>query len=71
MTADLDIRAAEPRQSRSKALRRGVWENAATAVIAAGVVMLMQPFSLTLYGWSFVTTSAGIVMFTIASKLPE
>jgi hypothetical protein len=51
--------------------RRGAWENAATAIIAAGVVMLMQPFSLTLYGWSFVTTLVGIATFTIAAKMPE
>ena len=51
--------------------RRGPWENLATAVIAAGVVMLMQPFSLTLYGWSFATTLAGTVLFTVAGKLPE
>ena len=40
-------------------------------VIAAGVVMLMQPFSLTLYTWSFVTTLAGTAMFIIVSKFPE
>ena len=28
----------------------------ATAIIAAGVFMLLQPFWLTLYTWSFVTT---------------
>ena len=30
-------------------LRRGPLETVATAVIAAGVLMLLQPFSLTLY----------------------
>jgi len=43
----------------------------ATAIIAAGVVMLMQPFSLTLYSWSFATTLFGTVMFTIVSKVRE
>ena len=71
MTADVHIRAQTPQPRRIRALRRGPWETAATAVIAAGVVMLMQPFSITLYGWSFATTLAGIVMFTIGSKLPE
>ena len=33
--------------------------------------MLMQPFSLTLYAWSFVTILAGTVMFIIVSKFPE
>ena len=57
--------------TRRRPFRRGPWENLATAVIAVGVVMLMQPFSLTLYGWSFVTTLAGTVLFTVAGKLPE
>ncbi len=52
-------------------LRRGVLENVATALIAAGVLMLLQPFSLTLYGYSFVTTLAGVAMFTIVTKVPE
>ena len=33
--------------------------------------MLMQPFSLTLYGWSFVMMLVGTLMFTIVTKLPE
>ena len=41
------------------------------AIIAAGVVMLMQPFSLTLYSWSFATTLFGTVMFIIVSKVRE
>lgn len=52
-------------------LRRGPLEAIATVIIAAGVVMLMQPFSLTLYSWSFATTLFGTVMFTIVSKVRE
>jgi hypothetical protein len=40
-------------------------------VIAAGVLMLLQPFSLALYSYSFVTTLAGVVLFTVVSKFPE
>jgi hypothetical protein len=54
-----------------RTLRRGPMEAVATALIAAGVVMLMQPFSLTLYGWSFATTLAGTVMFIVVSKFPD
>lgn len=54
-----------------RVLRRGPLEAAATTIIAAGVVMLMQPFSLTLYSWSFATTLFGTVMFTIVSKVRE
>jgi hypothetical protein len=46
-------------------------ELAATSVIAAGVLMLLQPFSLVLYTWSFVTTLSGVALFTVGSKLPE
>lgn len=54
-----------------RVFRRGPWEMAATVLIAAGVVMLMQPFSLTLYGYSFATTLFGTAMFIIVSKFPE
>ena len=47
------------------------FEAIATTIIAAGVVMLMQPFSLTLYSWSFATTLFGTVLFTIVSKVRE
>jgi hypothetical protein len=52
-------------------LRRGPLEALATTIIAAGVVMLMQPFFLTLYSWSFATTLFGTVMFMIVSKVRE
>ena len=51
--------------------RRGPWEAAAIALIVAGVVMLMQPFSLTLYGYSFATVLLGTVMFVVVSKFPR
>ena len=60
-----------PEPKRRGFFRRGPLENLATAIIAAGVVMLMQPFSLTLYSYSFVTTLVGTVMFIIVSKFPE
>jgi hypothetical protein len=52
-------------------LRRGPWENLATIVIALGVLMLLQPVSLTLYTYSFATMLAGTLMFVIVSKFPE
>ena len=45
--------------------RRGPWEMVAIVVIALGVVMLMQPLSLTLYTYSFITTLVGTAMFII------
>ena len=52
-------------------LRRGPWENLATVLIALGVVMLMQPFYLWAYTWSFLVTLVGTVMFIITSHFPE
>jgi hypothetical protein len=56
---------------KTRIFRRGPWELAATALIAIGVVMLMQPFLLILYTWSFVVTLAGVLMFLIVSKFPS
>jgi predicted membrane protein len=57
--------------SRLLSFRRGPWENLATIIIALGVLMLLQPLSITLFTWSFVTTLVGTVMFIIVSKFPE
>ena len=51
--------------------RRSAWEMLASVLIAAGVVMLMQPFALVLYSWSFVITLLGTVMFIVVSHFPE
>jgi len=53
------------------AFRRGPWENLAIAVIALGVIMLTQTFSLWLYSWSFTLILTGTLMFVIVSHFPE
>ena len=63
--------ATAPRGVWDRLLRRGPLEAIATAIIALGVVMLMQPLSLELYSLSFVTTLTGTVLFTIVSKVRE
>ena len=52
-------------------LRRGPWEMVATILIALGVVMLMQPFAMVLFTYSFIVTLIGTVMFIIVSHFPE
>jgi hypothetical protein len=65
-------RGAATRSARLRRFfRRGPWEAVAIALIVAGVVMLMQPFSLTLYGYSFATVLLGTVMFIVVSKFPR
>jgi uncharacterized membrane protein YjjP (DUF1212 family) len=51
--------------------RRGSWETLASILIALGVVMLMQPFVLSLFTYSFIVTLIGTVMFIIVSHFPE
>lgn len=51
--------------------RRSEWELLASALIALGVVMLMQPLSLTLFTLSFPVTLIGTVMFIVVSHFPE
>jgi hypothetical protein len=52
-------------------LRRGRWENVATAVISVGIVMLMQPLAISLFTWSFQVILAGTVMFIVVSHFPD
>ena len=54
-----------------KALRRRPMEMLACIVIALGIFMVLQPFALVLYTWSFVTTLVGTVMFMVVSKFPD
>ena len=72
MTAEQQTSANTPARKRwPRWARRGLMENVAIALIALGVLMLVQPFSITLYSYSFVTVLAGTLMFTIVSKFPE
>ena len=51
--------------------RREPWESLAVVIIALGVLMLLQPLSMMLYTYSFITTLIGTVMFIIVTKFPE
>ena len=51
--------------------RRGPWEMLATIIISLGVFMLMQPFVMWGFTYSFITTLVGTVMFIIVSHFPE
>ena len=52
-------------------LRRGPWETMATVLIVLGVLMLMQPFVLWAFTWSFLVTLAGTVMFIVVSHFRD
>jgi hypothetical protein len=51
--------------------RRGPWENVAVILIGLGIVMLMQPYAMVLFTWSFVTILIGTATFVIVSHFPE
>ena len=52
-------------------MRRGPWELCASVLIALGVIMLMQPFAMVAYTYSFAVTLVGTVMFIVVSHFPE
>jgi hypothetical protein len=58
-------------RGKPRLFRRGLWENGSAAVIALGILMLMQPFALELYTWSFVVLLLGAAGFLITSHFPE
>ncbi|RVT86797.1 hypothetical protein DXV76_01540 [Rhodobacteraceae bacterium CCMM004] len=55
----------------SRIFIRGPWEMAASITIGVGVVMLMQPFALWLYTYSFIVILIGTVGFIVVSHFPE
>jgi hypothetical protein len=63
--------ANRAKAGRRRILRRGPWEMAASIIIGLGVVMLMQPFFMWAFSWSFVVTLTGTIMFIIVSHFPE
>jgi len=52
-------------------LRRGPWEMLASLLIGLGVIMMMQPYLLIAFTYSFIITLVGTVMFLIVSHFPE
>ena len=54
-----------------KIFRRGIWENLSTALILIGVFMLMQPFAMWMYTYSFIVILIGTIGFEITSHFPD
>ncbi|HEY8667786.1 MAG TPA: hypothetical protein VIL86_14055 [Tepidisphaeraceae bacterium] len=48
-----------------------ILERTTVAVMAAGILMVWQPWAHSLFRWGFLVTIAGIVGFMIASHLPQ
>ncbi len=63
--------AAVNNRRRVRWFRRGPWEATAMTLIAAGIIMLVQPWSIDLYGYSFVTILVGSFGYVAVSHFPE
>ncbi len=50
---------------------RGPWENFATLLISIGIFMLMQPFYMFLFTYSFAVILTGTLLFMVVGHFPE
>ena len=54
-----------------KIFRRVYWENLSTVLILVGVFMLLQPFAMWMYTYSFIVILVGTIGFIITSHFPD
>ena len=54
-----------------KIFRRVYWENLSTVLILLGVFMLLQPFAMWMYTYSFIVILIGTIGFVITSHFPD
>ena len=54
-----------------KIFRRVYWENFSTILILLGVFMLLQPFAMWMYTYSFIVILVGTIGFVITSHFPD
>ena len=60
----------EERSLMRKIFRRVYWENLSTVLILLGVFMLLQPFAMWMYTYSFIVILVGTIGFVITSHFP-
>ncbi len=54
-----------------KIFRRVYWENLSTILILIGVFMLLQPFAMWMFTYSFIVILIGTIGFIITSHFPD
>ena len=54
-----------------KIFRRVYWENLSTILILIGVFMLLQPFAMWMFTYSFIVILVGTIGFIITSYFPD
>ena len=61
----------EERSLMRKIFRRVYWENLSTVLILLGVFMLLLPFAMWMYTYSFIVILVGTIGFVITSHFPD
>ena len=61
----------EERSLMRKIFRRVYWENLSTVLILLGVFMLLQPFAMWMYTYSFIVILLATIGFVITSHFPD
>jgi len=61
----------EERSLIRKIFRRVYWENLSTILILIGVFMLLQPFAMWMFTYSFIVILIGTIGFIITSHFPD
>ena len=54
-----------------KIFRRFYWENLSTILILIGVFMLLHPFAMWMFTYSFIVILVGTIGFIITSHFPD
>ena len=54
-----------------KIFRRVYWENLSSVLILIGVFMLLQPFAMWMFTYSFIVILVGTIGFIITSHFPD
>lgn len=68
-TASLEQPRFEVSQKKQISWRsRRIWEPVTTIMILGGIVMLMQPFFMVLFTYSFIVILIGTIGFAVATK---
>ena len=61
----------EEKSLMKKIFRRVYWENLSMILILIGVFMLLQPFAMWMFTYSFIVILVGTIGFIITSHFPD
>jgi hypothetical protein len=62
---------AKTQNNTKRWIKRDLWEATFTAFIGIGLLMLMQPWQIEVYSYSFPVLLIGVIGYSIAGKLPK